>query len=160
MTPFTRSNVHKAQQASFRSDGAVVCDTATGREPAAMVGLSDTTVTAGVLIHWWTDGGVAGVLTGVWVAGLIGEATTCRGGGAGFSRPLSIHNPLPKRRIKTAAPAIIDAEIDRFAGGTPNDSVDAEPVWAETVVETGLSAGTSGMVISCMHRGQATRMPI
>ena len=125
-----------------------------------MLGLSDTTVTDGVLIHGGADGGGAGELIEVCVAGVTGEAATCGGRGAGLGRLLRSQIPPPKTRINTAAPAIIDAAIKRFPAEAPNGSVDAEPVWAETVVEARPSTGNSGMVISCIHRGQATRMPI
>ena len=94
------------------------------------------------------------------VGGLAGDAIRCGGGGAGLVRPWRSQIPPPIMRINTAPPAIIDAAVRRFPAEAPNGSVDADVVWAETVVEARPSTGNSGMVISCIHRGQATRMPI
>jgi hypothetical protein len=71
-----------------------------------------------------------------------------------------IHIPSPAIEINTRIPAItMDSGIVRFpaeADGS-GETESPEPVIG---VEDWPLTGASGMVISCKHKGQATRMPI
>jgi hypothetical protein len=72
---------------------------------------------------------------------------------------LIIHIPSPAAAIKTRMPTVTrDSGIDRF-------SAEAGGFWETEAPEPGTGiedrplTGASGMVISCKHKGHATRMP-
>jgi hypothetical protein len=72
---------------------------------------------------------------------------------------LIIHIPSPATEIKTRIPAITtDRGIVRFPAEA-DGSGETEAPGPVTDVENRPLTGASGMVISCKHKGQATRMP-
>jgi hypothetical protein len=121
-----------------------------------MVGLAVVNLATGVAIVTSVVCGVAAALTvaATDVGVTTGEAMAT-GKAPALDDPLfSIHIPTPAATARTPAPATI-AKTGKapFRAG-------AEPACEGTDCDVaGVSAGASGMVISCKHKGQATRLP-
>jgi len=107
--------------------------------------------------------GMLGLGCGKSLCGNAGADRLATGGGAGSGLDpwlLIIHIPSPAIEINTRMPTItMDRGIVRFSAEA-DGSWETEPPGPVTAVEDRPLAGASGMVISCKHKGHATRMPI
>ena len=121
-----------------------------------MVGLAVVNLATGVAMVTSVVWGVAAApivaATGVGVT--TGEAMAA-GEAPALDDPLfSIHTPTPATTARTPAPATTakTGKAPFRAGAEPGcDGTDCD--------EAAVSAGASGIVISCKHKGQATRLP-
>jgi len=121
-----------------------------------MVGLAVVNLATGVAMVTRVVWGLAATLTvattGVGVT--PGEAMAT-GEAPALDDPLfSIHIPTPAATARTPAPATTakTGKAPFRAGPEPGcEGTDCDVA--------GVSAGASGMVISCKHKGQATRLP-
>jgi hypothetical protein len=121
-----------------------------------MVGRAEVNLATGVAMVMSVLWGVAGALTvGATDVGVTTGGTAATDEDPDLDGPpFSIQMPTPAAKARTPAPATTAKT------GNPPFRVGSDPVCDPTDWEVaGVSAGASGMVISCKHKGQATRLP-
>jgi len=160
----------------------------TGLEPDGMFGLNISNLTTGVIHEAANDGEAGSAIVGCTagsggagatvaadaggMAGMAGKAATgaLRGAAEGTATSgwlgSELDRPLSSMPMATAAAMISNTNpasattsgMDRFLDGT--GGIDgAESVGSVAGGRVGIPMGGAGMVISCMHRGHATRAP-
>jgi hypothetical protein len=143
----------------------VASGTESSLDPGRVLGLTDTNGTADGMIPGRIGGaptGVAGLGCCKLPSGRAGVGRTTNGGDVGSElKPLLliIHIPSPATEIKTRIPTITVASgIVRFLAKADRP-VETEAPGPVTGAKDPPLTGASGMVISCKHKGHATRMP-